>query len=132
MSSACSFAAWWELSTGLNIFSDFVCIQCLLVAFTLILKLIGEQRLLGAHGGEPYLVIVVFAVLSQPMEAVLLTTGLGCAHAPDDEGRHHQRSHGGCCRKRQNTRTSALIHNIYSQVGQRANRHPNTLLTMTD
>lgn len=76
-------------------FSDLVGVQRLLVALALVLELVGEQRLLGAHGGESDLVLVVVPVLPQAVEAVLLAVGLGGAHAPDDAGGHHQRRHGG-------------------------------------
>lgn len=89
-------------------FSDFVGVQCLLVALALVLKLVGKQRLLGAHGGEPDLVVVIVSVLSQAVEAVLLTIRLGCAHAPDDAGRHHQRGHGGCCEEEEKHNSACL------------------------
>lgn len=76
---------------------DFVCIQRVLLTLALVLKLVGEQRLLGSHGVEPDLVVVLVAVLPQTVEAVLLIVRLGRAHAPDDERRHHERCHGGCC-----------------------------------
>ena len=79
------------------LFSDFVGVQRLLVTFALVLKLIGEQGLLGAHGREPDLVVVVVSVLSQTVEAVLLTVGLGRTHTPDDARGHHQCCHGGRC-----------------------------------
>lgn len=82
----------------LKCFLDFVGIQRLLIAFTLVLELVGEQRLLGAHGGKPDLVVVIVSVLPETVEAVLLIAGLGCAHAPDDARRHHQRRHGGRCK----------------------------------
>ena len=75
--------------------SDFVGIQCLLITFTLVLKLVGKQRLLGAHRGEPDLVFIIVTVLPQAVEAIFLTIRLGCAHAPDDARCHHQRCHGG-------------------------------------
>lgn len=78
---------------------DFVCIQRVLLTLALVLELVGEQRLLGSHGVEPDLVIVLVAVLPQAVEAVFLIVGLGRAHAPDDERRHHERRHGGGCKE---------------------------------
>lgn len=69
--------------------SDFVGIQRLLVAFTLVLKLVGKQWLLGAHRGEPDLILIIISVLPQTVEAIFLTVGLGCADTPDDARRHH-------------------------------------------
>lgn len=80
---------------------DFVCIQRILVTFALVLKLVGEQRLLGSHGVESDLVVVLVAVLPQTVEAVFLIIRLGRAHAPDDERRHHKCRHGGRCKEGQ-------------------------------
>lgn len=79
-------------------FLNLVGVQRVLVALALVLELVCEQRLLGAHGGEPDLVVVIVPVLPQPVEAVLLVARLGRAHAPDDARRHHQRRHGGRCK----------------------------------
>ncbi|CAG6004055.1 unnamed protein product [Menidia menidia] len=84
---------WGEKDTG----QISMAVMCLLVAFTLVLKLVGEQGLFGAHGSEPDLIIVIIAVLPQAVEAVFLPVGLGCTHAPDDARRHHQCRHGGRC-----------------------------------
>ena len=65
------------------------------ITLAFVLELVGEQGLLGAHGGEVDLVLVVVTVLTQAVEAVLLPVGLGRADAPDDAGRHHQGGHGG-------------------------------------
>lgn len=78
---------------------NLVGVQRVLVALALVLELVRQQRLLGAHGGEPDLVVVLVAVLPQPVEAVLLVAGLGRAHAPDDARRHHQGCHDGRCRR---------------------------------
>lgn len=79
-------------------FLNLVGVQRVLVALALVLELVCEQRLLGAHGGEPDLVVVIVPVLPQPVEAVLLVARLGRAHAPDDACRHHQSRHGGRCK----------------------------------
>ena len=77
--------------------SELVGVQRLLVALALVLELVAQQGLLGAHGGQADLVLVVVAVLTQSVEAVLLLVGLGRTHAPDDAGGHHQGRHRGRC-----------------------------------
>lgn len=79
---------------------DFVCIQRLLVTFALVLKLVGKQRLLGSHGVQSNLVIVLVPVLPQTVEAVFLVIRLGCADAPDDKRGHHKCRHGRRCEER--------------------------------
>lgn len=78
---------------------DFICIQCLLITFTLILKLMSQEQLLGAHGAESDLVVILIPVLPQAVEAIFLMSGLDCTHAPDDASGYHQSSHGGRCQK---------------------------------
>lgn len=80
---------------------DFVCIQRVLVTFALILKLVAKQRLLGSHGVESNLIIVLVAVLPQTVEAIFLIIRLGCAHAPDYKRCHHECCHGGRCKEGQ-------------------------------
>ena len=77
--------------------SELVGVQRLLVALALVLELVAQQGLLGAHGGEADLVLVVVPVLTEPVEAVLLLAGLGRAHTPDDAGGDHQGRHRGRC-----------------------------------
>ena len=77
--------------------SELVGVQRLLVALALVLELVAQQGLFGAHGGQADLVLVVIPVLPQPVEAVLLLVGLGRTHTPDDAGGQHQGRHRGCC-----------------------------------
>lgn len=71
----------------------FICVQGVFVAFALVLELVAQQGLLGAHGREPDLVFVVVTVLAQTVEAVLLSVGLGRAYAEDDAPSDGQSSH---------------------------------------
>ena len=74
-------------------------VERVLIAFALILELVGEQGLLGAHGGKANLVLVIVTVLPQPVETILLLVGFSRAHTPDDTGCHHQGRHGGRCKE---------------------------------
>lgn len=80
----------------------FVCIQRLLVTFTLILELMSEQRLLGSHGVESNLIVVLVSVLPEAVEAIFLIIRLGCTHTPDDTRCHHKCRHGCCWKDREN------------------------------